>query len=450
MDSVVQDLLERDYKFRQDHSFNDDIFKLNDLNRNAEWDYSLPTLVRDDNKSIHQSFKQITLNTFKTRFLDKFPFFTGFNWQGVLAAGSAVGQFIMGDQSNDIDLFIYGSNIDEANKIIRRILKHVIKYENNKYNKLKTGNSTVTGDNSAVTDDSDVINETNITFIKRKNTITIDEYDIQLILRIYKSPSEIIHGFDLGSSAVGFDGSNLYFTSLSKFAYEYGCNIVDTTRRSTTYERRLIKYFDRGFEIILPRFNIKKTSNRLMDLYDLNEYCEMPYLVFTYKCVTGNKIVVSQFYNKKNTTISDYGVTDVCDEYSAFYSNLYNILHHKFDDFVVVSKNINDIILGIHKFLGNKIDYFYANLEKSIQSDKFPTSVVEKYITICSCEDVFKARHYPTAIINQQVTHVKNLIKNVSGIGGIKWMITDPMTQLTSSYNPIIDEQSAWYGLYYT
>jgi len=34
-------------------------------------------------------------------------------------------------------------------------------------------------------------------------------------------------------------------------------NVVDTTRRSTTYERRLHKYLKRGFSIAIPKLDIK-------------------------------------------------------------------------------------------------------------------------------------------------------------------------------------------------
>ena len=45
MENVVRDLLEHDNKCRENNLFLNDIFKLHDLNSNAEYDYSLPTLV---------------------------------------------------------------------------------------------------------------------------------------------------------------------------------------------------------------------------------------------------------------------------------------------------------------------------------------------------------------------------------------------------------------------
>uniref|UniRef100_A0A6G6AB76 Ankyrin repeat-containing protein n=1 Tax=Borely moumouvirus TaxID=2712067 RepID=A0A6G6AB76_9VIRU len=84
---------------------------------------------------------------------------------------------------------------------------------------------------------------------------------------------------------------------MGKFCHEYSCNIIDTTRRSTTYEYRLIKYFDRGFNIVLPKLNLNKLRTNYLK-YNEIEICEMPYFIFSYSEITGNKIRVKNFHNK--------------------------------------------------------------------------------------------------------------------------------------------------------
>lgn len=54
-----------------------------------------------------------------------------------------------------------------------------------------------------------------------------DHNPIQVIFRLYRTKSEILHGFDIASSGVGFDDQNVILTSLSQFSYEYNCNIVN-------------------------------------------------------------------------------------------------------------------------------------------------------------------------------------------------------------------------------
>ena len=150
----------------------------------------------------------------------------------------------------DIDFFIYGLDEDEANKKV----EYIIDYFSNMLfiRKLTRASAVVTLSYVLITDNNTDIN---------------NKYHIQIILRLYKTKSEILHGFDLGSSAVGYDGENIWFTTLSKFSYENKCNIVDSYRRSTTYERRLEKYFYRGFNLLVPFLDISKVEDRI-DFYN--------------------------------------------------------------------------------------------------------------------------------------------------------------------------------------
>jgi hypothetical protein len=123
------------------------------------------------------------------------------------------------------------------------------------------------------------------------------QVQLQIIFRGYQTISEILHGFDVGPSAVGFDGANVYFTSLGKFSYERGCTIVDPSRRSTTYELRLVKYFRRGFDLICPHLNMQT----LHQLSQHNLICKMyqaialPKLPFVLTSISGNRIAIERF-----------------------------------------------------------------------------------------------------------------------------------------------------------
>lgn len=140
-------------------------------------------------------------------------------------------------------------------------------------------------------------------------TITFTDTDIQIVLRLYSSISEILHGFDIGASCIAFDGENFYTTSMGKFAYEYGYNIVDMSLRSTTYEKRLAKYFDRNFGIILPKLRIKKiTSVGASE----NIILELGYMYIAISKIEGKKIYanlgtydtsISAIYNSSKTAL---------------------------------------------------------------------------------------------------------------------------------------------------
>jgi len=106
---------------------------------------------------------------------------------------------------------------------------------------------------------------------------------LQIVLREYSHISEILHGFDIGASAVGYqlDSKALYFTELSKFAYTYSINIFDNSRRSTTYESRLGKYFQRGFDIVLPEFDASAFHAERINQYANSIYPKIP---GTFRC----------------------------------------------------------------------------------------------------------------------------------------------------------------------
>lgn len=75
---------------------------------------------------------------------------------------------------------------------------------------------------------------------------------VQFVLRLYASPAEILQGFDVDASGFGFDGSRIWATPRALASLITQCNTIDMTRRSPSYEQRLAKYAERGFEVYWP------------------------------------------------------------------------------------------------------------------------------------------------------------------------------------------------------
>jgi hypothetical protein len=75
---------------------------------------------------------------------------------------------------------------------------------------------------------------------------------VQVILRRYSTEAEIVHGFDMGSSAVMWNGHQVVVTALGKLAVEHGVNVLNLAARRASYEQRLARYFGRGFDLVLP------------------------------------------------------------------------------------------------------------------------------------------------------------------------------------------------------
>ncbi|KAJ3445881.1 putative reductase [Anaeramoeba flamelloides] len=137
--------------------------------------------------------------------------------------------------NSDIDLFIYGLSEEEATKkavsLIRSIMTHHPLSEK-------------------------------IDIIKTKYVISLTTPEqfptrkIQVILRLYRSPAEILLGFDVDSCAVGYDGQDVWISERARRAITKQYNLIDLSRRSPSYEYRLLKYARRGFCVAVP--NMKK------------------------------------------------------------------------------------------------------------------------------------------------------------------------------------------------
>ncbi|KDQ19308.1 hypothetical protein BOTBODRAFT_170420 [Botryobasidium botryosum FD-172 SS1] len=92
--------------------------------------------------------------------------------------------------------------------------------------------------------------------VRTKNAISIhSQYPyrpIQIVLRLYRSPAEVLAGFDVDAPCAAFDGTRVWANPRAIVSWMTQCNTIDMTRRSPSYEVRLAKYSARGFEIYVP------------------------------------------------------------------------------------------------------------------------------------------------------------------------------------------------------
>ncbi|KAK0448182.1 ankyrin repeat protein [Armillaria borealis] len=95
-----------------------------------------------------------------------------------------------------------------------------------------------------------------VTCIRTKHTVSIhSQYpyrSVQIVLRLYTSPSEILTGFDIDAPCCAYDGEHVWANPRAIVAMMRQCNTVDMTRRSPSYEVRLAKYSSRAFEVYVP------------------------------------------------------------------------------------------------------------------------------------------------------------------------------------------------------
>ena len=87
--------------------------------------------------------------------------------------------------------------------------------------------------------------------------------NVQVIVRVYKSPAEVLLGFDVDSCAVGYDGRDVWATRRFRNAQNKSYNLVNPTRRSSNYEVRLHKYASRGYAVAVPGLDKARADPRL-------------------------------------------------------------------------------------------------------------------------------------------------------------------------------------------
>ncbi|KAI9723540.1 MAG: hypothetical protein M1828_004136 [Chrysothrix sp. TS-e1954] len=200
-----------------------------------------------------------------TMFKSNFNIFTemslvDLDWNNVIAAGSSVVTCLLPvpkkyatsrrvqreyyhervAPASDVDLFLYGLSEQQA---IQKITQIEQKVSNALLHKTVS--------------------------VRTRNTVTIvSEYPtrhVQIVLRAYRTMSEILTGFDVDCSCAAFDGKNVYATPRAIAAYMTQVNTIDLTRRSPSYEMRLWKYSRRGFEIHWPDLDRSRVNPAIFE-----------------------------------------------------------------------------------------------------------------------------------------------------------------------------------------
>ncbi|KAJ3731595.1 hypothetical protein DFJ43DRAFT_1077989 [Lentinula guzmanii] len=143
--------------------------------------------------------------------------------------------------SSDIDLYIYGLDVEAANEKIKHIAEV---YQSN-------------------------LGSVDAPFLVVRNSQTITLYSewpkrrVQIVLKLVKSPRDVLLNFDLDSCALGWDGKEVWMLPRFVRALETGTNVftMDLVNghylgdRKATRDKRVFKYAKRGYGIrIIPLY----------------------------------------------------------------------------------------------------------------------------------------------------------------------------------------------------
>ncbi|OPB42070.1 hypothetical protein A0O28_0031870 [Trichoderma guizhouense] len=142
--------------------------------------------------------------------------------------------------ASDVDLFLYGLTHEEAIEKIKQIEQSIR---------------------------DSILSE--VTVVRTKYAITIaSQYPVrhvQVVLRVYKSISEILTGFDIDAAGAAYNGKQVYVAPRTLGSIITQINHVDLTRRSPSYENRLSKYSHRNFEVYWPELDRSRVDPTIFE-----------------------------------------------------------------------------------------------------------------------------------------------------------------------------------------
>jgi len=163
-----------------------------------------------------------------------------------LTVGDGMRPSVWWDGMNDVDIFLYVETAEEATRISRRIFVALA----------------VDGENWQIIRTSGVI-----TMLRTDLSDWDDwkvEQKIQIILRLYHSPTEVLVHFDCDSCCCCYDGREVWVAPRGLRALKTGINTLNPLHaypQKASYELRLAKYAHRGFAVALPGFDKKRLDD---------------------------------------------------------------------------------------------------------------------------------------------------------------------------------------------
>lgn len=425
----------------------EDLISIGDKVQYKEWDNSLPILRSYVVRKYEDVSKQSIIDTF----LDSYEIFRAIDMNNVLIAGGCIvgiiealsqGKEFDPTRKMDIDLFLYGLTVEEATKKMYYIGDQFMK-------KYQYGQ-----------------------IYKSRNAITFyqkGQIEIQVILRIYDSPSQILHGFDLGSSMIGLFLSgkqDIVTTKFGLYCIEHRINVAIPKYRSTTYERRLGKYFYRGYNIVMPSIDLQKMKQ-------FPKQYRFDHFTIDVQSVNDN-IIVGTFYSK-NMVKYDYGgihkvKTLAVSESKGYRFRIVRDYITKGNNFYVQALSAHGNSLyrkepqeqeGITEFrlkqLLKPLDINYKDVMVScpmlLRKGVLNLKMVERLGSSFNMDKMMKMKSCGINYhqINEEfcsdfwkATAVE-FNKDYEEFCQIRWLVDNPESQLCGSFNPAFSSEKEWY-----
>ena len=283
----------------------------------------------------------MTSASFKKLFFEQFPALRGMAWDNVCVRGGAVLDLLLARPVHDLDFFIVGLADDAAvAKRAAQLVDFLLHAEratialiNEAYEKSKGGDAAgrvarrSSWRRAAVdaADDDEDEDEAPVTYgaygvggdvtrymsepmridikaVRAGSVVTLKAgvlpVAVQIVLCSFESPEALASSADMHVCGAIFDGETVRMNGEARWSLEnMAIRVVDGRFPRMT---RLKKYFDKGFDVVLPGLDVTKMPTGYLPL-GLLDAVVTPKLRFAYSAVEGKKISLSRFLDSAAT-----------------------------------------------------------------------------------------------------------------------------------------------------
>lgn len=350
------------------------------------------------------------------------------DWSNVVVAGGSLVRALIGAKDSDIDVFIYGLNVDQANEKLKKIISRFSSINNGAKPYQKHSRK------------AQLLKRLGrLAEISRsENSVTFKFcFPIQIILRLYKTKSEIIHGFDLPSCGILYDGSKVLMTKSCEFSLRHMMNWVDFDRTSLSYEYRLHKYQRLGFAVFIPEFD-----KRMIKTHMIRE-------IFEYRTSKDNRIKTDN--SRGMYDISPYKLKGIDKLIYGYHYGLFK--NYEQSDYSNVGSN--RLIFGSNENV-------YSDISGYPRSDKF---VLTSYTVKNSVDHLFdlyvdrlkeeiksfikssKKLHYGGRGYSEKLSKKYDREFEIAIPMKLTWKTINPGEQATGTFHKLVyKDRSLWYN----
>ena len=320
-----------------------------------------------------------------------------------LCGGALIELINNGNNNGDWDLFFHCETTDEADKLLNLCLE-LLETKNNIYNSIRNLRT------------------------QRVHTVHHDNLIIQFIKRIYKSKDQVLLGFDLAPSRIGYNPiDGLYATICGGLSIAMECFPLDTTQRSISFGYRLSKYMDKRYSILYPGLPMKFNGD--IQTPDGLLRCRNDKIHFVPK-----KGFESDYDGNEGDHLNWFHILSERDHLITFEGNVNEVTELN-DDFVRKSITNHEL------FQVNKDCIYSINIKtnKLFLGDKYK-DFIDAYIIN---EDEKQA----CQIWQERCEwYVEKGIKIAQSSRENSWKTENPGSQSFGKFNPILEHPKMWYG----